>query len=345
MRVVGLLSLAMVVGFLAPQAPATPVAPVISRVTGTVAADQLLTLEGSNLHAEEKRGWDPWFTAVPTRWSFEGTHPFSGPGNDGYTKPGGDPGGEYDTTVKVLGNQSVKFRSTATNPSCFGAGIAPSSLILPNTLAGDVWLRVYARWNRRSNWPNAYMKMLYALTAGYYFQPAGADAGRNPVEANAQHDGTAHHVAVPGGEIRNGRWYAVELHWKTTPPYAYEAYWDGVRVYRAAPVNGYGATGAILFGIVNACGTDPWDVEHWMDGLALATTRIFPSAMVEVGNSPTYESSRRVVQPLETISDDVIRFRLDTRRLGRGPHYVWVRNNAQQLSAAWRLAEGASKAP
>ena len=128
-------------------------------------------------------------------------------------------------------------------------------------------------------------------------------------------------------------------------PYVYEAYWDGVRIYRAVPANGHGTLGALLFGIINACGTASWDVEQWMDGLALATSRIFPSALVEVGNSPTYSSSRRVIQPVETISDDLIRFRLDTRRLGSGPYYVWVRNNAQELSAAWLLKDRAGKTP
>ena len=96
MRSVILLSLLMTLEFVAPRAPVTPV---ISGVSGVVAAGQLLTIEGQNLQAEEKRGWDPWFAANASRWSFEGTHPFSGPGNDGYSKPGGDPGGEYTTRL------------------------------------------------------------------------------------------------------------------------------------------------------------------------------------------------------------------------------------------------------
>ena len=292
-----------------------------------------MTLEGSSLHAEQRRQWDPWFASAPTRWSFEGTHPFSGAGNDGYSKPGSDPGGVYDAAVKILGNQSIRFHSTSTQ-ACTDGGISPSSLYAPNSLNEEYWVRVYVRWKRVTNWPTNYTKMLYAMGAGYYFQPAGARPGANPTGMSATHDGRSHPISLTNGELATDRWFAAELHWKATPPRIFEVFWDGVRVYTAVPSGaGTGALRAFLFGIVNACGSAPWDIEHWMDGLALASTRIFPSAIVEVGNSPVYGTARKVIQPLETISDGQIQFRLDTKRLGSGPY---LRLGEEQRAATQR---------
>jgi hypothetical protein len=312
------------------------VTPVIAGVAGTLTNGSLVTISGTQLNAERKAGWDSFFVNHPNAWSFEGTD-FRA---DGYTQPGGDPGGVYDSSVRILGNKSVKFRSTVTNPNCATAGIGYSSLIVPNTLSSDVWLRVYVRYNRISNFPSNYTKMLYALGAGYYFQPAGVSAGANPTSMNATYDGTSHPIPVPSGSLANGRWFAVELHWKPTPPKAYEVYWDGVLVHSGQPTDARSDLGSILFGIVNACGTTSWDIENWMDGLALATSRIYPSAIVEVGNNPNYSSAQRNIQELTTISDSQVVFRLNTSGLGAGPFYVWVRNNTQATSVAFPLAGG-----
>ena len=312
------------------------VTPAIAGVAGTLTDGSLVTVSGTQLNAERKVGWDQFFVSHPNAWSFEGTD-FRA---DGYTQPGGDPGGVYDSSVRILGNKSVKFHSMVTNPNCTGAGTGGSSLIIPNNLSTDVWLRTYVRWNRLSNWPTSYTKMLYALGAGYYFQPSSASPGSNPTSMNATYDGTSHGISVPSGSLANGRWFAVELHWKATAPTAYEVYWDGVLVHQAQPNNGHNDLGSILFGIVNACGTASWDVEHWMDGLALATSRIYPSAIVEVGDNPNYSSARRNIQELTTISDTQVVFKLNTSGLGAGPFYVWVRNNTQAVSGGFPLAGG-----
>jgi hypothetical protein len=320
-------------------APGQPGSPSITQVTGVIAPGQLVTLIGSNMHAEQRLNWDPFWASHPTRWSFEGRAPF-GPDSDGYSQPGGDPGGVYDTTVRILGDQSIRFRSRSSG-RCTGPGIAPSSLYAAPSLQQEYWVRVYVRWHRLTNWPTNYAKMLYALGAGYYLQPQGARAGEMPSGMNATHDGTSNDVNT--GKLVDGRWYAVEVHWRAATPRIYEVFWDGRQVYRAKPgTAGKGDLGALLIGIINACGSEPWDIEHWMDGLAVAGQRIYPSAVVEVGNTSNYAGARRVVQPLEFISDTRVQFRLDVAGLGRGPYYVWVRNNAQLLSNAMTLRREAA---
>jgi hypothetical protein len=297
-----------------------------------------LTISGANLNAETMQGWDSQLTTrFPSAWSFEGTSPSA----DGYGK--GGPGGIYDPTVKLLGNQSIKFRSTITNPNCItgiGQNYANVPLIDPANRS-ELWVRAYVRYNRVSAyWPTVFIKMLEPLNSGYYFQPnpLGVSSGHNPANWHIAHNGNSFSVGNPGGEIQNHRWYAVELHFRVSPA-LYEAWVDGARVYTATPTNAV-AWQLFLFGVINACGSQSWDVEHWIDGLALGRQRIYPSAIVEVGNSSSYSSATKKVQSIRSIADDQITFSLDTSGLGSGPYYVWVRNNAQQLSPAYFLAGG-----
>jgi hypothetical protein len=113
---------------------------------------------------------------------------------------------------------------------------------------------------------------------------------------------------------------------------------DGIQVLNATDMKPGVSIPGWLFGLVNLCHTtSTFSVDHWIDGMAVGSSRIHGSAIVEVTNSSNYSTATKKVQALEKIADDQIVFRLDTSGLGSGPYYVWVRNNAQQLSPSFLL--------
>src|SRR5271169_1052256 len=89
--------------------------PTLSSVSGTIATGQTLTISGANMVNEDHTNWDSFFSTNPNASGFEGSSFTS----DGYTAPSGgvcNPGpsgrcypATYDSTVKLMGNQSVKF--------------------------------------------------------------------------------------------------------------------------------------------------------------------------------------------------------------------------------------------
>jgi hypothetical protein len=93
----------------------------------------------------------------------------------------------------------------------------------------------------------------------------------------------------------------------------------------------------LLFGIINACGGAPFNLEHWMDGLAVSKSRIYPSAVIEIGDSQIYLSANKKAQALEKISNTDISFKVDLSGLGSGPYYLWVTNNERKTSTPFLL--------
>jgi hypothetical protein len=321
---------------------ATGPLPSIASVSGVTAQGSTLTIAGANLHAETMQNWDNRFLRIPTSWSFEGASPAA----DGYTVLGTNQ--SYDSNVSLLGNKSFKFRSAVTNPRCT-TGIGESlayAIVDDQATKNEAWVRAYVRYNRVSpDWPDNYIKMMLFVTSEYLFQPdsRALPTGTNPFRWVNFYNGQSTDIPNPGGEIQNNRWYAVELHWSISPR-IYETWVDGVKIFSGTPSAGQQLE-IFEFGVINACGSKTWNIEHWVDGLAISHQRIYPSALVEVGNGPTYSTATRKVQALESIDDNQIRFKLDTTGLGSGPYYVWVRNNAQQLSPAYFIAGGQVSGP
>jgi hypothetical protein len=242
----------------------------------------------------------------------------------------------------------MRFNSAITNPQCTtGIGQSYANFAVSDPAnQREIWTRTYIRYNRRSaDWPNNYIKMLEPLGSNFLFQPdpRGLAANRNPTSWYMDIGPTGIYNPNPSGEIQNHRWYAIELHVKASPP-LYEAWIDGTKINSLSPQQS-GVWNLYLFGVINACGTKSWDIEMWTDGLAFGSQRIYPSAIVEVGNNSNYTSATRRVQSLQSIDDDRIAFTLDTSGLGTGPFYVWVRNNAQQLSPAYFLTGGQISGP
>ena len=336
----------VVIAFLLSQGlPVTQGQPSISSVTGTISNGSLMTISGTALNSEAKLNWDTFFNSNPNAWSFEG----SSPSSDGYGAIGPS-GGTYDTNVKILGNRSIRFHTQGAGGNCPTGNLADYNAINPSSGNNtDLWVRVYVRWSLNGGgWPSSHIKMVDSQGPGgvlqFYFNPSNDINGILPRTFQATYNANSTNVSIPSGQLQNNRWYTIEMHWKTTSPQVYAAWVDGTQVINATP-SGTSGLDYILFGLINLCGTNSsFNLDHWMDGFAVATSRIYPSAIVEVGNSPTYATAAKNVQPLETISDNQIKFKLDLTNLGSGPYYAWVRNNTQTISSAILLG-GSSATP
>jgi hypothetical protein len=305
--------------------------PTIAGVSGSMTQGSLLTISGANLNAETKRGWDGFFVSHPDAWSFEGGIPQ----NDGYSLVGGN-GTQYDTVVKLLGNQSAKYHAQGASTNCPVDNLTDYDYFSLASASSDMWIRLYARW-RANGWPLGYIKMFNTLTfPAYYIQPSGGST--RPNNFLVVYDATNHYGQIPSGQLQNDRWYLIEAHVKTSSPTVFTLWVDGTQVFNGTDMKPGVAIPGWLFGLVNLCNTtSTFSVDHWIDGMAVGNTRIYGSATVEVGNNSNYSSATKKVQALEKIADDQVVFRLDTSGLGSGPYYVWVRNNAQQLSPAFLL--------
>jgi hypothetical protein len=298
-----------------------------------------LAISGSNLNNEAKANWDNFFVQNPNAWSFEG----SSPSADGYGALGPN-GGAYDSTVSILGSRSMKFQAQGTSTSLYDQHADYNAINPAGGDANDYWVRAYVRWNLKSGgWPSSHIKMMDIQGSGpqYYLQPQADASGNMPTSMVAVHDGVSSYNGIPSGPVENNRWYAVEVHWKTdSAPYVYDLWIDGVKTYSANP-KARGSMNYMLFGLINACCTNSsFSLDHWFDGLAVARSRIYPSAIVEVGNSSNYATATKRTQALEKISDGQIISKLDLTGLGAGPYYLWVTNNRQERSQPYLLIQG-----
>lgn len=314
--------------------------PTIPSVTGIVQTGQTLTIAGSGLNDETKSNWDSFFTTNASAWSFEG----SSPGADGYGAIG-PIGGTYDPTVKLLGNQSMKFHVQGASTDLYNQLGNYNAINPSGGDASDLWYRAYVRWNVSGGWPSSHIKMMDSQgQAGdqFYFQPC-AGGGTLPTQMCAKWDITTNAVNIPSSQLENNRWYAVEIHWKSNAtPYIYDAWIDGTQVVNATPA-GTGALNYLLFGVINACCTSSgFSLDNWFDGLAVGTSRIYPSAVVEIGNGSNYATATKRYQAPLFISDGSVQIKADLTGLGSGPYYLWVTNNRQVRSQAYVLGGAGS---
>jgi phage anti-repressor protein len=283
---------------------------------------------------EDTTDWDEFFSDNPNASSFEGTSPSA----DGYSAIGPS-GGTYVTDVNVLGSKSIKFHVEGASSNCPVGNLMNYNAINPEGGdTGDLYYRVYARWNTEDDsWPTSHIKMIDCQGSGaqYYFQPANGSS--RPTHMNAAYDGSNHNYAIPSGQLENDRWYAMEVRWKSTSPYAFDAWVDGTQIADDSP-NNPGSLNYLLFGIINCCGTTSnFSLDHWMDGLAVSTSRIYPAAIVEIGDSSNYSTATKVYQEPIFISDSSTEVKVDLTDLGSGPYYLWVTNNKQERSSYYEL--------
>jgi hypothetical protein len=320
----------------------------MNSVLGTIQSGQVLTITGTNMVNEDRTNWDPFFINHPNASSFEGANPSV----DGYSAPGGPTGGIYDTSAKLMGNQSFKFHVQGASGNCPVGNLTDyNSIDVTGGLdQNEVWIRLYVRYRLNGGgWPSSHIKMIDSQGSPgflqYYFQPAADIRGNLPTEFDASHDGVSHYVSIPSGQLQNNRWYGVELHWKTTAPQLYEAWIDGVQVYSANPVQ-RATLLYIMMAIVNTCGTTAgFNLDHWWDGFAVSKSRVRLATIIEIGNSPDYAKGTRVYQAPESLSDTSSQIKVNLSGLGNGPYYLWVTNNRGERGLPFSLAGGTPVLP
>lgn len=337
------------------------VTPTISSISGTVATGQTLTITGSGLENENSTNWDPFFTTNPNAYNFKGASPVV----DGYCTSGNCQG-NYDTTVKLLGAQSIHWNVNANGVignSCPGANLYGYNGILRNTggAADNLWVRWYGRWHAANNdWPYVNVKMYYGFSSninqpGVYYEPYTQNAGASPTTMLMKVGGFDVRPSLPNppdtsGHIDNDRWYLFELNQNSlvSPP-TVSIWMDNQQIlnnYAPEPAGTVLADWFILFGMINVCGYDAaLNLDHWWDGFAFGSSRIYPASLVEISNNSTYGQGTVLYQVPVYISDGSIQITVNIAGLGTGPYYLWVTNNSQQRSQPFSMTGGLVPSP
>jgi hypothetical protein len=308
--------------------------PSIHEIQGTVASGQTVSIYGSNLFNEDRSQWDPFFQRYPNASSFEGVDPRS----DGYSRIG-PKGGTYVDDVKILDNQSMKFHEQGASPPGTILGTY-NAMDLSGGDWNDWWVRTYVRWYTHDDtWPRSHIKMIMNMSSShqgvqYYFEPG--NGAERPYHMAYKYDTRSRYAKIPSGQLENHRWYCVELHWRTDKtPFIFDAWMDGIKIVDATP-DKPGALNYFLFGPINLNGTEKgFSLDNWFDGLAVGKSRVYPAAVVEIGDSPQYGTAEKVYQEPVYISDNLVKAKVNLSGLGDGPYYLWITNNRQERSEAF----------
>lgn len=311
-------------------------APVITNVTGTTTR----TITGTSLMNENTAGWK--FTA--SRGSFEG----SSASADGFVCYIGDCA--YDTNVHLLGNKSLRSDAASGGGATCGTGYkawqADSIYHYDASGGGTAYWRYYFRYDSNMSQEFAglnYWKIAYFLYGNYYWDWVGS--GRDSIQLKA--GATATYVDTPE-QISFDRWYCLEGYASNGT----ESVWlDGVFL---GSYTGSGTTNPTLLIVpmTNGCVTTATTPsgQFYTDGFMVSTSRVYPSALVVLGNNSNYSSATKVVQPLTNISETSISFTYS--ETGYSPsgstvssmsgtdRYVWVIDNRQSLSNPYTISGG-----
>ena len=304
-------------------------APIISNVSGTVSTGQTLTINGSNLVQETTTNWHSDFK-TGTASGFEG----SSYSADGWVTPGdiNSYAPVYDSSVKLSGSKSVKFRIAGAQPA--GAGGLTSYLYRDNG-SQDIWIRGYVKLYSANNlWAISHSKMIDWQGTGtqVYFQPGASDSV--PTNMIMAYDGTSH--STSSSIASDDTWHLFELHWKSTSPRVFTAYWDNVLLGDASP-SSIGSMSYILLGFINAAGTSSgFDATYWFDNFVVSSSRVYPSSTIEIsGDGSTWKYQYPVF-----LSDTSSQIKVNLSGVTGTSYRLRVTNNAQQTSAIYTLSGG-----
>ena len=312
--------------------------PVVSNVTGNLSSGQIITISGSNMVDEDKTNWGTFFTNT-NAYGFEGASPAS----DGYGHATGsmfDP--VYVTNQKLMGNHSVYFHTVGSASSILTSYLTTNTGLSSNL---DVWIRLYAKWNYNIS-PQTIIKMFDTFGGTYqqYLQPAAGFQGmiatnhatwdpNNTTPTPASGNDVVYYY--PSGGVQKDRWYEFEMHLKNdNAPYIFDVWMDGKQVITGTSIKTAGSFGSIMFGIINQFQNNSSAyMDHWMDGLVVSSTRVYPSSVIEVSNNVIYGQGIIKYQEPIYLSDGSVQFKADFSGLGSGPLYLWITNNRQQRSS------------
>ena len=127
----------------------------------------------------------------------------------------GPKGGVYDTSMKLLGNQSMKFDVSGGGSTCPQDNLMSYNAITTGSGdANDLWYRFYVAYNSANNaWPTDHIKMLDTFDGSsgqILFEPG--NGATLPSRMQVGYDGTSHYASIPSGTLQNNRWYCMEVH-------------------------------------------------------------------------------------------------------------------------------------
>lgn len=307
-------------------------APVISNVSpSVVSSGQTVVISGSNLSAENSSSWNTQFK-TGTAYGFEGTTPSS----DGYTMGSGGTDPVYDSTRKLAGSKSLKAHVQG---AWSGSSSPGSYLLVPSGVTtGERWLRAYVQFDLLGgSFPSVYQRIFTSQTTGqYHFGTTGSSSftATWPVSGTP----TSSYVTSPNGVLSEDRWYLVEARWKTSSPAAYDLYIDNALRLSGTNMSSSQITN-ILFPLVSWDGTtSAFSEDVYMDNFVVASSRIGPSSMVEISNSPTYHAGTYAYQEPLFISDSQVQIKADLSAIGSGPLFLWVTNNRGEVAGPYSIS-------
>ena len=202
---------------------------------------------------------------------------------------------------------------------------------------GDIWIRLYSRFNHIGGSYNNYISMIRTVETGATEEQLGVHTSNYILLMI--YDGVGHFVNIPeilGGQLLNNKWYLFELHLKSTEPQSFQVWMDGIMVLDAVPVLA-STVNYIRMGL-RTCGTTAdFSTDQWWDGFTVSSTRIYPSSIIEIANSSDYITATKRYQEPVQLSDGSVQIKLDLTGLGSGPYYLFVTNNRQEISTSYQI--------
>ena len=321
----------------------------ITDVTGTFSNGNTITVTGASLTNEQSSVWDPWFTT--SRSGFEGGAAGAAITADGYQLPGGS-GGVYDSTTFLMGTKAARFNCAGTSTGSPANNLTDynNTPFLSTNLQRAMYVRGYYQWLVPGGmWPTGHIKM-FEINGGFYMQP-NANASRampTNVIAVVQGQATKFGGWPHGGALVAGRWYCMECYVNNssnTPTFT--AWVDGTQVITSSAATVSTGVNLILFGIPNMNGsTTGFDLVAYSDGFTASSQRVYPSVVVELGDSSDYSAASKIYQAPTRISDTQVQFVYNstgitssgsTAGLTGTARWVFVTNNAQQQSSGHQV--------
>lgn len=315
----------MVLAIISLAATTYAATPVINNVSGTVGTGQILTISGENMVQESTADWLDLFRNA---YGFEG----EGPNEENYCSAGFCQGA-YDPSVKISGAKSALFSISG------ASGPHPNLIESFNGISlyrQDFFGRTYFRYTNNSGvWPDNALKFIdiQGATNAVYIQPVGSASA--PDSFRVVDNGNNYFGSIPGGAIKSDRWYLLE--WQYSSANSTVNVWIDNQLIITAPLT-VTTQNYLQYGIVNAFSTpDNFALSLRMDNMALSTSRIYPSSLIEISDNPNYGQGTVKYQEPVFLSDGTVQIKADLENLGNGPYYLWVTNNGQVRSATYNL--------
>jgi len=307
--------------------PPTGSGPSITSLSGTVQIGQTLTITGANMVNEDKTNWDPFYTQFPNAAGFEGSS-YAADGWEGGTSF------SYVSDVKLMGSKSaLSYHAGATSVN--QTNVSYSERL---SISGDIYIRAYLRFKVANGiWADNYHKIFASYAPnGVWLDWVGNGGG--PYTHISIIKSSNHYGQIPGGAIKENRWYLVEFKMPSGSPHNYKAWIDNKLVIDYNDTTSpQGTAWDLQFDVNHCCTAAGYAKSNWWDGFVVSKTRVGPASLIEIGNSADYATATKVYQAPEFLSDSSSQFKADLTGLGAGPYYLWITNNRGQRSQPFAL--------